>query len=75
MLRFTAAEHEMILAAKPDDEELASFARRALMESLSGERSTPIRRVAAFIVAALSDSIEFEEALSLFDDHMTSASE
>lgn len=70
MLRFSADEHERLVASKPPGEDLAAFARRALLAAVDAE-SGSVRRAAAFVVAALSDSIEFEEALALFDDHVT----
>ncbi len=75
MLRFSAQEHAQLLAAKPEDEELAAFARRLLMSSLSNGEIARFRQISAFIVAALSDSIEFEEALTLYDQHVTSTPE
>jgi hypothetical protein len=77
MLRLTVAEHELLLGAKPAGEDKASFARRILLSSLSGPDGTDpmLRRAAAFVVAALSESIGFEEALSLFDDHVSARRE
>lgn len=71
MLRFSDQEHAQLLAAKPANEELAAFARRLLLDSISNDEIRRFRRISAFIVAALSDSIEFEEALTLYDQHVT----
>lgn len=72
MLRMTAAEHAALQAAKPPGEELAVFARKAVLSAASGRDSADrVRRAAAFVVAALSPEIGFDEALALFDDHVT----
>lgn len=72
MLRFTDDEYESLVASKPQDEELASFARNALLEAIAGRRpDDALRRAASFVVASLSPDITFEEALALFDEHVT----
>lgn len=72
MLRFTDHEYDLLVASKPPDEELASFARVALLEATRGRGpDEALRRAASFVVACLSPDITFEEALSLFDQHLT----
>lgn len=72
MLRLNEDEYDALARAKPDGEDLASFARATLVEAVSGrEPGGPMRRIASFIVACLSPEITFEEALVLFDQHMT----
>lgn len=72
MLRFTDDEYEALVASKPRDEELATFARNALIEATAGRGPDEVmRRAASFVVACLSPDISFEEALVLFDEHMT----
>ncbi len=73
MLRLTAAEHAALVKAAPPGDELAAFARRTLLSALEKGGASDWRTVAAFIVAALSPDIVFEEALALFDEHMTRA--
>lgn len=71
MLRLTPHEHERLMKAVPPGEEVAAFARRTLLSALDGGQSGDVRRAAAFVVAALSSDIGFEEALSLFDEHVS----
>jgi hypothetical protein len=72
MLRFTDDEYESLVASKPRDEELASFARNALLDAIAGRGpDETLRRAASFVVASLSPDITFEEALALFDQHVT----
>lgn len=71
MLRLSEAEHRALADAKPAGEELAVFARKALLAAVAGPRPAEVaRRAAAFTVAALSPEITFEEALALFDEHV-----
>jgi hypothetical protein len=71
MLRLSDEEHRLLLAAKPDGQNHAAFARAALVEDAKVDRSAAaLRRVASFIVASLSPEITFEEALVLFDEHV-----
>jgi hypothetical protein len=72
MLRFTDLEYESLVASKPQSEELASFARIALLDAIAGRSpDEALRRAASFVVASLSPDITFEEALDLFDQHVT----
>ena len=72
MLRLSEEEHRLLLAAKPAGQNLAAFARAALVEGAQVDRSADsLRRVASFIVASLSPEITFEEALVLFDEHVS----
>jgi hypothetical protein len=69
MLRLNDEELGVLTHAKPQDDELASFARRALVASLMGRDPDQLmRRAASYVVACLSAEITFEEALSLFDE-------
>ena len=71
MLRFSDDEYDILVRAKPDDEELASFARKTLVAATSGrDPNDSMRRAASFVVACLSPDISFEEALALFDEHV-----
>lgn len=63
MLRFTVRELDALTSEMPDGAELATFLRERLLAAAN------LRRAAAFIVAALSKEIDFEEALYLFDKH------
>lgn len=63
MLRFTSRELEALKSEMPEGAELATFLRERLLTA------TNLRRSAAFVVAALSKEIDFEEALDLFDKH------
>ena len=70
MLRLTEQELGLLNSAKPAGEELAVFARRTLLGTVQAAAGGgDLRRSAAFIVAALSPDIGFEEALSLYDEH------
>lgn len=76
MLRFSDDEHSSLVRAKPDGEELASFARSVLVAATTGAApDDALRRAASFVVACLSPDISFEEALVLFDEHVTPARE
>ncbi len=76
MLRLSDDEFESVLQAKPGGEELASFARLALVASVrSHNPNEELRRAASFIVASLSPDITFEEALVLFDEYASSTRE
>ena len=75
MLRLTDAEYARLDAAKPSGEELAAFARRTLLGALGEKPVGDIRGAAAFVVAALSAEITFEQALDLFDDHVPAPTE
>jgi len=71
MLRLNDEEFGVLSHAKPKDDELASFARRALLTSLADrDPDQLLRRAAAYVVACLSAEITFEEALCLFDEHV-----
>lgn len=70
MLRLTPAEHEKLVSRAPAGEELAAFARRTLLAALEVSGTSEAKRAAAFVVAALSSEIGFEEALRLFDEHV-----
>lgn len=70
MVRLTEEEFSGLSAALPDGEEIAVFARQTLLTALSSQRPSEMRGVAAFIVAALSPDIGYEEALGLFDDQI-----
>jgi hypothetical protein len=63
MLRFTPKEMERLLGEKPDSVDLATYLRERVLAAAD------LRATAAFVVAALSDKIDFEEALELFDKH------
>lgn len=70
MVRLTDFEHKKLLDAKPETEELATFARRVLLRAIEQpEMKGELKRLAAFVVAALSPDIDFREALTLYDDH------
>ncbi len=73
MLRLSDEEYEAVSAARPTGEEVAVFARRTLLAALADAQPPDLRRAAAFVVAALSPDIDFNEALALFDDHTTQA--
>ncbi len=63
MLRFTPKEMERLLGEKPDSVDLATYLRERVLAAAD------LRAAAAFVVAALSDKIDFEEAFELFDKH------
>ena len=70
MLRFTEEELAKIEATKPPEIGLATHLRQRLLVGVSFDKPTvDIRKLAAFIVAALSTELGFEEALALFDEH------
>jgi hypothetical protein len=72
MLRLSDEEFDSVSRAKPDGEELASFARASLVGCVaSRDPHGALRLAASFIVACLSPDITFEEACNLFDDHVT----
>ncbi len=76
MLRLSDDEFESVMRSKPDGEELASFARRALVAAVKSDNANEdLRRVACFIVASLSPDITFEEAFDLFDDYASAPRE
>jgi hypothetical protein len=76
MLRLDDLEFELLAGARPEGEELASFARRALLDSLEArDPHHALRRAASFVVACISPEITFEEALDLFDEHAARAGE
>lgn len=71
MLRLNDDEFDSVIRAKPDGEELASFARASLVDSVtSRDPNGALRLAASFIVACLSPDITIEEALNLFDEHV-----
>lgn len=75
MLRLTPQEYATLTAARPAGENLASFARRTLLASLSpAPGPAPIREAAALIIAALSPVIDYDDALNLYDEHIRDAS-
>ncbi len=76
MLRLSEEEHELLHAAVPPDHDKAAFVRRLVMSGLAAPRPNDhLRRVAAFIVACLSQEFTFEEALSLLDEHVPAGAE
>ena len=76
MLRLSDDEFESVMRSKPPGEELACFARRAVVASAkSNNPNEELRRAASFIVASLSPDITFDEALVLFDDYASSTRE
>ena len=75
MLRLTEAERDRLDAARPAGEELAAFARRTLLHAVGNATSFDLRRTAAFVVAALSPEITFDQALGLFDENVPTPSE
>ena len=70
MLRLTRDEYARLTAAAPPGEELAAFARRTLLTTIDAHSTADVRRAAAFVVAALSPDLRYEEALALFDEHL-----
>lgn len=75
MLRLTEAERARLDAARPPGEELAAFARRTLLGAVDSAPPSDLRRAAAFVVAALSPEITFDQALGLFDENVPTTSE
>lgn len=76
MLRLSDEEHKVLAAAVPPGDDKAAFVRKALMSALDGpDPQVQLRRASAFVVACLSPEITFEEALSLFDEHVPAGTE
>src|SRR4051794_5127760 len=76
MLRLSDDEFEAVTRSKPKGEELASFARRTLVDAVTFHNpNDELRRAASFIVASFSPDITFDEALALFDDYASSPRE
>jgi hypothetical protein len=70
MLRLTEEELAKIEATKPSEIGLATHIRQRLLVGVSFDKpSVDVRQLAAFIVAALSTELGFEEALAIFDEH------
>ncbi len=72
MVRLNDEEFARFLARKPVGEEPAAYARRVILDAGAPDESgTELRSAASFIVACLSPDLTFEDALTLFDEHVT----
>ncbi len=72
MLRLSDDEFQSVVRAMPDGEELASFARTSLVNTVTSRNPNEALRLAAsYIVASLSPDINFEEACDLFDEYVS----